>query len=422
MLNRHYRYDRGMYDIIIIGGGASALFLAANITDTRVLLLEKTAQVGNKLRITGGGMCNLTNCDEPDRFLIHFGSPQQRTFLKPALMNLSPAATQVWFTERGVPLTVREDGKVFPRSLDARTVISMLKDQAQQNGVEITCDAQVTEVSVQDQIFTVRTAARSYQSLQVVIATGGMSYPATGSDGSGYALARSLGHTIIEPTQALTSLVIKDYGLSELSGNSIRDSHITCFHEHEQRRYLQADGDLLFTHKGLSGPVILNSSRHIRTGDLITASLFPSQGGETAREEMHRALLSDPKKQVSTILKSYGLIGRLIEHLLDQLQLSRDVRCAELSKKDRTALVQLLAAYPFTVSRKGYFSSSMVTAGGVSLAEVQRTTMGSRIVPGLFLAGEVLDIDGDTGGYNLQAAFSTAKLIADHFSRTLVTR
>ncbi len=298
----------------------------------------------------------------------------------------------------------------------------MLKDQAQQNGVEITCDAQVTEVSVQDQIFTVRTAARSYQSLQVVIATGGMSYPATGSDGSGYALARSLGHTIIEPTQALTSLVIKDYGLSELSGNSIRDSHITCFHEHEQRRYLQADGDLLFTHKGLSGPVILNSSRHIRTGDLITASLFPSQGGETAREEMHRALLSDPKKQVSTILKSYGLIGRLIEHLLDQLQLSRDVRCAELSKKDRTALVQLLAAYPFTVSRKGYFSSSMVTAGGVSLAEVQRTTMGSRIVPGLFLAGEVLDIDGDTGGYNLQAAFSTAKLIADHFSRTLVTR
>ena len=402
-----------MYDVIIIGAGAAGLFLAANIPHKRVLLLEKMESPGKKILITGSGMCNLTNTDETDTFLTHFGSRKQANFLKPALMNFSTASAQQWFTDRGLLLSIRHDGKVFPVTQKAQSVVDLLVDTARSNGTEIEYKQRIAEITHTDHTFTVRTHDAEYTSRSLVITTGGKSYETTGSDGSGYALAKALGHSIIEPTQALVGVHVQDYHLASLSGNSIRDSYVKFFRKGETKRYHQAQGDLLFTHKGVSGPVILNNSRFITSGDKLVISLIPTTNREHSRTELQKSLTSEPRKQVSTVLKTFGLFQKLAETVLREAGIPADLPCSELDKKRRKQLVSLLTAYPLEVSRKGYFSSAMATAGGVSLHEVNRSTMESRLIPGLFFAGEILDIDGDTGGYNLQAAWATAKLAAD---------
>ena len=357
-------------------------------------------------------MCNLTNCDSTENFIQAFGGRKKANFLKPALMNLSTERTRDWFESHGLSLVERDDGKVFPRTLKAQSVVDCLKKEARGNNVEIRTSRVVKTVAKKENIFTVKTDSEEYQSRSLLIATGGKGYESTGSDGSGYALAKSLGHKIIEPTQALVSINVEDYHYSVLAGNSIRNSSVDFFREGESKRYLNGRGDLLFTHKGISGPVILNNSRDIRKNDLIKASLVECENREHTRDELHNILMGDPRKQLGTVLKSLGLFSSLVEEVLSQLELNVDDKCANLNKKNRNRIISLLLDCPFKVSRKGYFSSSMVTAGGVDLGEVNRKTMESKLVDGLYFAGEVLDFDGNTGGYNIQAAFSTAYLIS----------
>ncbi len=406
-----------MYDIIIIGAGAAGLFLAANLQNKKVLLLEKMKSPGNKILITGSGMCNITNTDDLASFLTHFGDKKKANFLKPAMMNLSNEMTRAWFEAQGLPLTVREDGKVFPKTMKAQTVVDTLLSTAKSNRTEIAYSQVVKKVDHSNEIFTVQTEGNSFESRNLVISTGGKGYEVTGSDGSGYPLARALGHSIIEPTQALVGVMIKEYGFAGLSGNATRNSFVEFYRQGESKRYLQASGDLLFTHKGVSGPVIINNSRFIHNGDLLKVSLIPTDNKDRSREELNTIFPAEPKKQLSTILKKLGLYGKLIVALYDELEITMEITCGNLPKRQRKALINLLLEYPLEVSRKGYFSSAMVTAGGIDLSEVDRRTMGSKKVSGLYFAGEILDIDGDSGGYNLQVAFSTAKLIADHLDK-----
>ncbi len=405
-----------MYDVIIIGAGAAGLFLAANLQNKKVLLLEKMKNPGKKILITGGGMCNITNTQDIESFLTHFGDKKKANFLKPALMNLSNKMTQEWFVARGLPLIIREDGKVFPKTLKAQSVVDTLVSSAIKNKIQISYSQVVHNIEHNNAIFTVFTESGSFTTENLVVTTGGKSYEVTGSDGSGYSLARSLGHAVVEPTQALVGVMIKDHHLSGLSGNAIRDSFVEIFRKGESKRYLQTKGDLLFTHKGVSGPVILSNSRFIHNGDLLKVSLLPTTNKESARENLLSILTSTPKKQLGTVLKRSGLFGKLIDALCAELEISPEITCGNIPKRQRKALITLLLEYPLEVSRKGYFSSAMITAGGIDLSEVNRKTMESKKVPQLYFAGEILDIDGDTGGYNLQAAFSTAKLIADTLS------
>ncbi|MGB4406882.1 MAG: NAD(P)/FAD-dependent oxidoreductase [Sphaerochaeta sp.] len=404
-----------MYDVIIIGGGAAGLFLAANISGKRVLLLEGSSQVGRKILITGGGMCNLTNNKETSSFLKHFGNNRQSNFLKPAILNFPTQKTRLWFESHGLPLTEREDGKVFPSCLQARAVVEILEHEASRNRVEVRTSAKVTSLQKDEEsnCYIVGTEREQFQARTVVLTTGGMSYPTTGSDGSGYALAKMLGHSIVSPSPALVAVSVTDYAFTSLAGNSIRDSLVEFFHKDEAKRYNQATGDLLFTHDGLSGPVILNNSGTIRKGDQIRASLLPCSNKEEQKRVLTELFFDNLKKQIYTLLKGEGIIAHLAEQLLHNLGLTTQDTCANIPKEKRKALLELLTAYPFTVSGKKGFNAAMVTSGGVGLDEVDRKTMESKLHKGLFFCGEVLDIDGNTGGYNLQAAFSTARLAAD---------
>lgn len=404
-----------MYDVIIIGAGAAGLFLAANIPTKSVLLLEGSQRMGKKILITGGGMCNLTNNQETSSFLTHFGNKEQTNFLKPALLNLPTYKTRLWFENHGLPLTEREDGKVFPSCMNAKAVVDLLEGEASRNGVESRVNAKVLALHKDEQsnAYTVHTEHEQFLAKAVVLTTGGMSYPTTGSDGSGYALAKMMGHSIVSPSPALVAVTVNDYPFTSLAGNSIRNSQVEFFHAGETKRYKQSTGDMLFTHDGLSGPVILNNSRDIRKGERIKASLLPCSNKEEVKKVLSERFSSNPKKQLYTILKGEGFIAHLAEQLLSSLFLTKEDTCANLSKDKRNTLIDLLTAYPFTITGKKGFNSAMVTSGGVALAEVDRKTMGSRHRRGLYFCGEILDIDGDTGGYNLQAAFSTAKLAAD---------
>lgn len=405
-----------MRDLIIVGGGAAGLFAAAHSGSGRVLLLEKNRKTGKKILLTGSGMCNITNSDDPEEFLKHFGNREQTRFLKPALMDLTTADLRRWFEERGLELTQREDGKVFPATLKARSVVELLYREARNRGVEIRTAEAVTAIEKDDKGFQVFTPFESYRSRAVLLTTGGKSYPSTGSDGSGFDLARALGHSLVEPTQALVSLVLDPHPFGELAGNSIRGSLVDFYRQGEEKRYFSARGDLLFTHKGLSGPVILNHSRDIRKNDLLRATLIPTENREQARSELQSYFQKVGNRSLRLCLKGLGLFNALVDKVLILKSLPADLPCSQLKKKQRTALIGALLDFPMQVSRKGFFSSAMVTAGGVDLQEVDRKTMESRLVPGLFLAGEVLDIDGHTGGYNLQAAFSTACLAVNSFS------
>ena len=389
------------------------MFLAANIKKKKVLLLEKMKVPGKKILISGGGMCNLSNCDDTDSFLTHFGNKKKSNFLKPALMNFSTVNLQNWYGHNGLPLILRDDGKVFPQSLKAKSVVDFLLTKSRENFVEIKTGQNVIEIKKNVEQFTVITENSSFSSSKIVITTGGKSYESTGSDGAGYGFARSFGHKIIEPTQALVAVNITDYGFSELAGNSIKGSAVDFFRENDSKRYLSAQGDLLFTHKGVSGPVILNNSREIKKNDLLRVSLIPTENKEQSRVQLHKAFTEEPKKPVRSILKSLGVFSGLSDSLIFSLHIKNDEKCSNFNKKSRIKLISLLLDFPLPVSGKGYFSSAMVTAGGVDLSEINRRTMESKLVRNLYFAGEVLDIDGHTGGYNLQAAFSTAKLIAD---------
>ncbi len=408
-------YDVIMYDVIIIGGGAAGLFLAANISTKNVLLVEGSDRVGKKILITGGGMCNLTNTNDTPSFLKHFANREQTNFLKPALMNFSAPQTRLWFENHGLPLTVRDDGKVFPSCMRAKAVVDLLEHEATRNSVQIRVDSQVLGLHKDEQsgTYLVSTEHEQFQAKTVVLTTGGMSYPATGSDGSGYALAKMMGHTIVSPCPALVAVSVSDYPYAKLAGNSIRDSLVEFFHKDETKRYNQGAGDMLFTHDGLSGPVILNNSREMRKGDQIRASLLPCANKEEMKRYLTDLFSKNPKKQLYTLLKGEGIIAHLAELLLNGLSLTKEATCANLSKDKRKELIELLTAHPFTVSGKKGFNAAMVTSGGVAIDEVDRKTMESKHQKGVFICGEILDIDGDTGGYNLQAAFSMAKLAAD---------
>lgn len=412
-----------MYDVIIIGGGAAGLFLAANMTGKSVLLLEGSHRVGNKILITGGGMCNLTNTKETPSFLKHFGGTGQANFLKPALLNLSTRQTRLWFEGNGLPLAERDDGKVFPSCLRAKAVVDLLEQKAKSNHIEIRVNEKVAAIKKDEQgnTFLVSTPTRQFQARSVVLTPGGMSYPATGSDGSGFALARMLGHSIVSPSPALVAVSVADYPYTSLAGNSIRGSLVEFFHKGDTKRYKQATGDMLFTHDGLSGPVILNNAREMRKGDRIQASLLPCNNREEQRKILTQRFSDNPKKQLYTLLKGEGIIAHLAEQLLASLGLTTQTTSANLSKGTMKGLMELLTAHPFTVSSKKGFNAAMVTAGGVSLPEVDRKTMESKVQKNLYFCGEVLDIDGDTGGYNLQAAFSTALLACNAILRQGVT-
>lgn len=398
------------YEAVVIGGGPAGLFCAAHAGSPGpgILLLEKMPSCGRKLLITGSGQCNLTHEGSTRDFISRYGD--QGSFLRAALRAYSPRDLIEYFTARGLPLVADESGKVFPASRRSSDVLALLTRACSDRGVEVRYSEPVHEVMHDTDGFVIRSDHGTYRSASLVLATGGRSYPSTGSTGDGFTFARALGHTIVDPRPALTPLYVEGYLFPDLAGVSFPKLPFTLVRD--GRKIHTAAGDLLFTHHGLSGPGILHLSRLVLPGDVIVVSFLPGMSSDLLKRDLAERTAAHGRQTIQRILTGYPLPARFLSRIADLAGVPPGTTGAHLAKKDRDEIARLLAAFPFRVTRPGGWNEAMVTAGGVCLDEVFPNTMESRLVPGLYCIGELLDIDGDTGGYNLQAAFSTAMAAA----------
>ena len=401
--------------IAIVGGGPAGLFCALQAAGEgrSVTVFEKKPAPGRKLLVAGSGQCNITHDGEIADFLSHYGD--HGAFLRPALMNLTNRDLIAFFSDRGLAMETEPGGKVFPVTRRSADVLAVLLAECAARGVDVRCDEPVRAVERDGDGFVVRTAKATARAGILVIATGGASYPATGSTGDGYAFARALGQPVTEVAPALAPVYVEDYPFADLAGISFQNLALTIYRDGKRAR--RQTGDLLFTHTGLSGPGILDASRSILPGDVLRVTFFSGANAEEARKRVVDAVSAGGARQVKTVLVDLALPERFVRRLLDLAGVPPGETCARLPKKARSALAASLAEFPFRIERLGGFGEAMATRGGVALEGINQKTMASRAVENLYCIGEVLDIDGDTGGYNLQAAFSTAALAARHIAR-----
>lgn len=392
-------------DILIIGGGPAGLFTAIQCKGRRVIVLEKNAVPGKKLLISGTGRCNITHDCKLSDFFSHYG--ENYRFLKTALHSFTNTDLIRFLETHGLETVVDKNGKVFPASQKSQDVLAVLLKACNTNKVEIACSHTVQEIDKSDQGFTVKTGSGIFRSKFLVIATGGMSYPATGSTGDGYHFARMLGHSVVPPKPSLSPVIVRDYNMASISGVSVQNKTIYLYRG--EKKIAEHCGDIGFTHKGLSGPGILDFSRQILSGDILKVNLADTKADDF-RNEIIQASDKEGKTAIQTYLKKFDIPRSLLLLVLKSTGVEPECRLAEITKIQRNQLVTAFCEFPFLVGKVGGFNMAMVTAGGVSLDEINPKTMESKLVAGLYFAGEVLDIDGDTGGYNLQAAFSMAFL------------
>lgn len=393
-------------DVIIIGAGPAGLFAAIHCKGLKVIVLEKNAAPGKKLLISGTGRCNLTHECKLSDFFDHYGANHR--FLKTALHGLTNFDLIRFFNDHGLETVVDKNGKVFPASQKASDVLQVLLDVCKRNKVEITSNQHIEEIKKIETGFEVKTNSGTFFSRLLVITTGGMSYPTTGSTGDGYHFAKQLGHSIVPPKPSLSPVFIRDYTMASISGVSVQNKAVYLYRGDKKKA--EHNGDIGFTHKGLSGPGILDFSRHILSGDILKVN-FIEQKSDDFRNEMIIASIKEGRTAIQTYLKKFDLPRSLLLLILKSINVEPETKIAEITKIQRNQLVTAFCEFPFTVEKVGGFNMAMVTAGGVNLDEVNAKTMESKLVPGLYFAGEVLDIDGDTGGYNLQAAFSMGYMV-----------
>jgi hypothetical protein len=404
------------WDLIVVGAGPAGLFCAchASAGERKVLILEKKRTPGRKLLISGSGRCNLTHDGEARDFLDRYGDHGR--FLRPAILGFSNRDLIAFFEERGLSMITLEGGKIFPETQKARDVLDVLLAECEARNVEIACGKAATSIKRSGDEFLVACGDETYRSRTLVIATGGRSYPATGSSGDGHTFAEALGHSIAEVGPALAPVLIRDYPFSDLAGISLPGARISIFRGKKGKEHI---GDVLFTHDGLSGPGILDFSRDIRAGDVLRVSF----AGPMKNEEIERWLLARSQEEggrnLRSILSELAIPARLASRVLELLEIPQDLKCASMTRRMRISLADRLSGFPLIVEEVGGFDSAMVTRGGVALSEVDSKTMESKLVPGLYFVGEVLDVDGDSGGYNLQAAFSTGFLAAERIRKRL---
>lgn len=404
------------YDLIVIGAGPAGLFCAINagMAGLRVLVLEKNASAGRKLLASGSSRCNITNAAEADEFIKRYGEASR--FVKPALLGFTNQDLIEFFTNHGVPLVEMAGGKIFPASQDSRDILNVLLAEVSRLKVEISYGAQAESITREGEVFIARTAHAEFRARNVLLSTGGKSYPGTGSTGDGYRFAKDFSHSIAETAPSLTPLIIENYTLAECAGVSLKDAEFRIVREGKE--VARSSGDVLFTHKGLSGPGILDASRFIHSGDDILLCLPGSMKGDAFEASLIAASGNAGSRTVKAFVCSLGIPERLVLATLAFCGIDGSTAIARLGKEARKRLALAVTAMPFRVASLGGYGEAMATRGGVSLSEVNPKTMESRIMSGLYFAGEILDVDGDTGGFNLQFAFSSGKLAADSMAKT----
>ena len=381
-----------IYNYIVVGGGASGLFFTANIDGFGApsLILEKTERPGSKLLMSGGGRCNITHEGSIKDFVPRYGENGKR--IRRILYRHNNLELIDWLSKNGIDTISEDDGRVFPVSQRASDVLDFLLKKARENGFEIKTNSAVTAIQRNSELWRVHTDNAYYDGRKIIIATGGCSYPKTGSDGSMFNVLRcDLNLEITDLTPALSPISVKDYPYADLSGISI-DSAVSIYINQKKKSI----GKILFTHNGLSGPAIINISGSISTGDRILINYLYPMDYDVAFRKLQAATLGSKAQLANIASEVFGLPKNLCRTLGGR---------AGTSTK---AFAKLLTEDTFTVDNPGSFDIAMVTRGGVSLDEVDLSTLESVKCPGIFVIGEALDVDGETGGYNLQFAYSSA--------------
>lgn len=396
----------GHFDTIIIGGGPAGLFAAAHLDRKPVLLIEKKQLPGRKLMISGSGQCNFTHSGNMSNFQQHYGP--NYSFLARTLKAYTNKHVIDFFEDRGLKTISDKNGKVFPGCLKAAAILDTLLKQIGDRKVEVLTGRRILKVQKVNNGFLLSWDWGTYTCTHLIIATGGLSYPATGSEGDGYHFARELGHTITPTQPALCPVVPKSFPFSSLSGISLSSVEISLFREGKQIQ--EHRGDVGFTHTGLSGPGILDLSRYIHPGDILKMNLTGIPPSEL--EARFKQQSQQGNTTLISFLRQQSVPRNLALSLLKLNRLVPEKPLAEVSKAGRRKLISDCCAYPFEVQRLAGFNKAMATAGGVNLNEINPLSMESFLVKGLYFAGEVMDVDGDTGGYNIQAAFSTGWMAA----------
>ncbi len=412
--------ERPAYDLIVVGAGAAGMMAAGTAARNgrRVLLLEKMEKSGRKVRISGKGRCNLTNARPPEEFAERVRT--NADFFQPAFAEFNNKATIRFFERMGVKLDIERGERVFPRSGKAWDIANALLEYCVDNGVKIEYNTRVTEImTIAGKVFGVRYVnkrgfTRKEECPRVIVSTGGMSYPATGSTGDGYLFAADLGHTIEPVRPSLTPLTSNHAQIKYLHGLLLKNVRVTLFIDNEPVR--EEFGEIGFSERGIEGAVALRLSRDAVDALIdgrkvkLVLDMKPALTEEMLRERIQRELSEmQPDEFFSELLRK--LVPKpLVMPLANELDIHSKNYVHKLSETEIGRLVKLLKGMVFPISDYAPFEYAVVTAGGIRCDEVNKYTMESLKVKGLYFAGEVLDLDADTGGYNLQIAFSTGRL------------
>lgn len=404
---------RQAYDVVVVGAGAAglaaAIFAARQGTGLRIAMCDGATRPGAKILVAGGGRCNVTNRNvTPNDF---WGS--SRNAIRKVLAALPVDRTIAWFADMGVWLHEEEHGKLFPDSNQARTVLDALLREVRGRGVQLLAGHRVTRIECDaraggERRFHLQTSAAPLDARRMVLATGGRSLPKTGSDGGGYALAEQLGHSLVPTVPALVPLVLEGDFHTGLSGVA-QEVELAVVAQGDKP--VRIAGALLWTHFGISGPAVLDASRHWTRANLerkpctMTANLLAGEDLASAERKLLESAAHQPRTILRNALTAW-LPVRVVDAVVGRLQIDGRVPLAHLGKHVRRRLLQALTAWPLPVRDSRGFNHAEVTAGGVPLDEIDPATMQSRVCPGLYLVGEIIDVDGRIGGFNFQWAWA----------------
>ena len=395
------------YDVIVVGGGPAGMFAAITAARRggRVLLLERNGRLGKKLLITGKGRCNVTNnCDEQE---ILKNIPRNGRFLYSAMAAQPPVAVMDFFEKNGCSLKTERGNRVFPQSDKAVSVLECLQSRMGRLGVTVQT-ARVTDILTDAGcVCGVKAENKVFQGSNVILATGGLSYPTTGSTGDGFRMAQALGHTVTATEGSLVPLETAGEDCQQMQGLSLRNVAVKLLNARGKVLYKDF-GELLFTHFGISGPTVLSASAHMKgEGCRLIIDLKPALEENKLDERILRDLNMYQNRSMENALTDL-LPRSMIPVVLKRLEIDPNMQANSLKKQQRRALVELLKGFCVEITGKRPVAEAIITSGGIKVSEIDPKTMESKLVPGLYFAGEIIDCDAYTGGFNLQIAWATA--------------